>query len=277
MTQSATSLADNHRSQITTTLFLIRVPTPPPPPSTPLAHFTHGRGSLCIWGIGAASKAELCAGIRCPNSRQAYPSPRSNASEKCTGKPNWRSGGCVMSTRPGSNFCGFRYAVRYFSALHRRFSTKTASNRAVFDATGGSCPSHPAGLTARPSYLCRRPFPTVTACRERRGGRRAVRGARCVLSEAGRRRWQRQGGDVQGVGPVEGRGLPQVRIDVLDRAAGAATRARDHHRPHRSNDAVKPEKAPEFLHPFQRSLPRSHLFGEDDSVPSTKSWPLPAS
>ena len=130
--------------------FLLEAPTPTPLPSPPPAQFTHGRGSLCR-GIGAASQAEPGAGIRCPDSRRAYPSPRSNASKKCTGKPNWLNWGCVTSTRAGSNFCGFRYAVRKFSELHRRFSSKTASNSAVFDVTGGSCPSHPAGLTARPS------------------------------------------------------------------------------------------------------------------------------
>ncbi len=141
-----------------TTGFLLQAPIPTPPPSPPPAQFTHGRGSLCIWRIGAASQAELGAGNRCPDSRPAYPPPPSNASEKCTGKPNWRSGGCVTSTRPGSNFCGFRYAVRNFSELHRRFSTKTASNSAVFDAIGSRCHTR----SCRPRAT-RPPFPQPCA------------------------------------------------------------------------------------------------------------------
>ena len=98
--------------------------------------------------------------------------------------------GCVTSTRSGSNFCGVRYAGRNLSGGYRRFSTKTASSSAVFDATGADALLVlPAPLRDRRGR--NRPFPVIPARRWRRGGRQGVRGFGSVRRCAERHRGQR--------------------------------------------------------------------------------------
>ncbi len=117
-------------------------------------------------------------------------------------------------------------------------------------------PAPPFGCRAR-----RGPFPPVPAHLRRRGGRRGVRGFRSVLRCDGSRRGQRQSRPLpRGSGPS--RAARCRRCVSMSLIVPAQQLGRDHHRPHRSNDAVKPEKAPNSCTHFKGC--RGHLFGEDD-------------